>query len=332
MTPLARLEPVFVGGVTVTNATQHNEDEQRRKDVRVGDTVLVRRAGDVIPEIVAVRLAKRPAGAIPYEMPAKCPVCQSSVIRNEDEAVARCSGGLYCPAQRKQALLHFAGRRAMNIDGLGDKIVEQLVDRDLVRTPADLYALDEGQLAGLDRMAEKSAQNLLGELERSRATTLMRLVFALGIRNVGESTARDLARHFGSLDALMTASEESLQRARDVGPVVARSIRQFFDEPHNLEVIEALRNAGVAWEEGPPVPATEPAAAKTFVLTGTLRGMSRDEARAMIEARGHRVAGSVSKKTSYVVAGDDAGSKLENARKLGIEILDEDGLRRILDA
>jgi DNA ligase (NAD+) len=332
LTPVARLEPVFVGGVTVTNATLHNEDELRRKDVRVGDTVVVRRAGDVIPEIVTVRIEKRPAGAIPYLMPANCPVCQSAVIRNEDEAVARCSGGLYCPAQRKQALLHFASRRAMNVDGLGEKIVEQLVERDLVRTPADLYGLDEAQLASLDRMAEKSAQNLLRELDRSRATTLMRLVFALGIRNVGESTARDLARHFGGLDALMAAPAEALQQAPDVGPVVARSIRQFFDEPHNREVIEALRKAGVTWEEGPPKAVADPSAAKTFVLTGTLRGMSRDEARAMIEARGHRVAGSVSKKTSYVVAGDDAGSKLENARKLGIEILDEDGLRRILDA
>jgi len=332
LTPVARLEPVFVGGVTVTNATLHNEDELRRKDVRVGDTVVVRRAGDVIPEIVSVRVEKRPASAQPFRMPDTCPVCGSAVVRNEDEAIARCSGGLVCPAQRKQALLHFAGRRAMNIDGLGEKIVDQLVDRGLVRSPADLYGLGVDVLGGLDRMAEKSARNLVKELGRSRSTTLARLIFALGIRNVGESTARDLARHFGSLDALMAASEEALQQAPDVGPVVARAIRQFFDEAHNRDVIAALRNEGVSWPEGPPVPAQAPASAMSFVLTGTLRGMSRDEARAMIESRGHKVAGAVSKKTSYVVAGNDPGSKLEQARKLGIEVIDEDGLRRLLEA
>jgi len=331
LTPVARLQPVFVGGVTVTNATLHNEDELHRKDVRVGDTVVVRRAGDVIPEIVSVRLEKRPEGAPRFSMPGKCPVCGSAVVRNEDEAVARCSGGLICAAQRKQALLHFAGRRAMNIDGLGEKVVDQLVDRDLVRTPAGLYALDESVLASLDRMGEKSAHNLRLELDKSRTTTLARLIFALGIRNVGENTARDLARHFGSLDALMAASEDALQLAPDVGPIVARSIRQFLDEAHNREVIADLRAAGVAWEEGAPAPAPATPAMKTFVLTGTLRSMTRDEARAMIESRGHRVAGSVSKKTSYVVAGDDAGSKLETARKLGIEIIDEDGLRNALE-
>ncbi|MGE0288376.1 MAG: NAD-dependent DNA ligase LigA [Bradyrhizobium sp.] len=332
LTPVARLEPVFVGGVTVTNATLHNEDELRRKDVRVGDTVVVRRAGDVIPEIVSVRVEKRPASALPFRMPDKCPACGSAVVRNEDEAIARCSGGLVCPAQRKQALLHFAGRRAMNIDGLGERIVDQLVDRGLVHSPADLYVLDVDVLAGLERMAEKSARNLVQELDRSRSTTLARLIFALGIRNVGESTARDLAQHFGSLDALMSANEESLQHAPDVGPVVARAIRQFFDEPHNREVIAALRKGGVSWPEGQTAPARRAASAMSFVLTGTLQGMSRDEARAMIEAHGHKVVGSVSKKTSYVVAGDDPGSKLEQARKLGIEVIGEDQLRRLLEA
>ncbi len=330
LTPVARLEPVFVGGVTVTNATLHNEDEMRRKDVRVGDTVVVRRAGDVIPEVVSVRLEKRPAGTSPFTMPTHCPVCGSAVARGEDEAVARCTGGLYCGAQRRQALLHFASRRAMDIDGLGEKIVDQLVERDLVRTPADLYRLDISTLSELERMAEKSAENLVGAIDRSRATTLERLVYALGIRNVGESTARDLARHFGSLDALVAADEESLQLAPDVGPIVARSIRQFFDESHNRDVLAALREAGVSWAEGAPAPRPAPAERKTFVLTGTLQGMTRDEARALIEARGHKVSGSVSKKTDYVVAGEDAGSKLENARKLGIAVLDEAGLRNLL--
>ena len=330
LTPVARLEPVFVGGVTVTNATLHNEDEMRRKDVRVGDTVVVRRAGDVIPEVVSVRLEKRPAGTSPFTMPTHCPVCGSAVARGEDEAIARCTGGLYCGAQRRQALLHFASRRAMDIDGLGEKIVDQLVERDLVRTPADLYRLDISTLSELERMAEKSAENLVGAIDRSRATTLERLVYALGIRNVGESTARDLARHFGSLDALVAADEESLQLAPDVGPIVARSIRQFFDESHNRDVLAALREAGVSWAEGAPAPRPAPAERKTFVLTGTLQGMTRDEARALIEARGHKVSGSVSKKTDYVVAGEDAGSKLENARMLGIAVLDEAGLRNLL--
>jgi DNA ligase (NAD+) len=332
LTPVARLQPVFVGGVTVTNATLHNEDELRRKDVRVGDTVVVRRAGDVIPEVVAVRQDRRPAGSVEFAMPQRCPVCGSAVARNVDEVVARCTGGLFCPAQLKQALLHFAGRRAMDIDGLGERIVDQLVDRGMVRNPADLYRLTAGRVAQLERMADKSAENLVQALEKSRSTTLERLVFALGIRNVGESTARDLARHFGSLDALVAATPESLQQAPDVGPVVARSIRQFFDEPHNREVVQALRDAGVSWSEGPPAPRPVSRAAKTFVLTGTLRGMSRDEARARIEAHGHRVAGSVSKKTDYVVAGEDAGSKLEAARKLGVAILDEDGLQKVLES
>ncbi len=332
LTPVARLQPVFVGGVTVTNATLHNEDELRRKDVRVGDTVVVRRAGDVIPEIVAVRLEKRPGDATGFVMPSRCPVCGSAVARNADEAVTRCTGGLFCAAQRKQALLHFAGRRAMDIDGMGEKIVDQLVDRDLVRTPADLYALDLGTLAGLDRMGERSAENLLAALDASRRSTLARFLFALGIRNVGESTARDLARHFGGLDAIIEAPAELLQQAPDVGPIVAQSIRQFFDEPHNREVVQDLRKAGVAWEEGPPAPSRPAGAARNFVLTGTLPRMTRDDARALIESRGHRVTGSVSKKTDYVVAGDEAGSKLETARKLGIAVLDEDGLRNLLES
>lgn len=332
LTPVARLKPVAVGGVTVTNATLHNEDELRRKDVRIGDTVVVRRAGDVIPEVVAVRTDRRPAGAREFHMPAKCPACGSAVVRSEDEAVARCSGGLVCPAQRKQALLHFAGRRALDIEGLGEKLVEQLVDAELVATPAELYALDVGQLAALERMAEKSAANVVAAIDRSRRTTLERFVFGLGIRNVGESTARDLARHFGNLDALMAADEEALQQAPDVGPVVARSIRQFFDEPHNRQVIRKLRAAGVQWPEGEGAPARNSGAIKTFVLTGTLEGMSREDARALIESKGHRVAASVSKKTDYVVAGADPGSKLDKARALGVTVLDEQGLIQLMKA
>jgi DNA ligase (NAD+) len=330
LTPVAKLKPVFVGGVTVSNATLHNEDELRRKDVRVGDTVVVRRAGDVIPEIVSVRPGQRPAGAPAFAFPTKCPVCGSAVVRNEDEAVARCSGGLYCRAQRKQALLHFASRRAMNIEGLGEKIVEQLVGQDLVQTPADLYRLTQEALAGLERMGEKSAANLVAELDRSRGTTLERLVYALGIRNVGESTARDLARHFGDLAPLFEASEESLLQVPDVGPVVARSIRQFLAEPHNRQVVDRLVKAGVRWPKAEPQP-RRAGERKTFVLTGTLSAMTRDEARAAIEAKGHKVAASVSKKTDYVVAGADAGSKLEKARSLGVEVIDERELRKVLE-
>jgi DNA ligase (NAD+) len=322
LTPVARLQPVFVGGVTVTNATLHNEGELRRKDVRVGDTVVVRRAGDVIPEVVSVRTELRPANAAVFQFPVKCPVCGSAVVRNEDEAAHRCSGGLYCPAQRKQALLHFASRRAMNIEGLGERIVDQLVDKELVHTPADLYALAVEQLEALERMGEKSAANLVAELERSRGTTLERLIYALGIRNVGETTARDLARHFGDLEPLMQASEAQLLQVMDVGPVVARSIRQFFDEPHNRQVIRDLTNRGVHWPKSAPAPRPS-SPAKTFVLTGSLSGMTRDAARAAIEAKGHKVAGSVSKKTDFVVAGEDAGSKLDKARALGVTILQE---------
>ena len=322
LTPVARLQPVFVGGVTVTNATLHNESELRRKDVRVGDTVVVRRAGDVIPEVVSVRAELRAAHAKAFEFPVKCPVCGSAVVKNEDEAVHRCSGGLYCPAQRKQALLHFASRRAMNIEGLGERLVDQLVDKDMVHTPADLYKLAVEKLEDLERMGEKSAANLVAELGRSRNTTLERLIYALGIRNVGESTARDLARHFGDLDPLTRATEEELLQVADVGPVVARSIRQFFDEPHNRQVIKDLARSGIHWPKVAPAPKVA-GAAKSFVLTGTLSGMTREEARAALEAKGHKVAGSVSKKTDFVVAGADAGSKLEKARTLGVRILQE---------
>jgi len=329
LTPVARLKPVFVGGVTVTNATLHNESELRRKDVRIGDTVVVRRAGDVIPEIVAVRMQSRPSAAQVFEFPSRCPVCGSAVVKNEEEAAHRCSGGLYCPAQRKQALLHFASRRAMNIEGLGERLVDQLVDKGLIHSPSDLYGLSVAQLEDLERMGEKSAANLVAELQRSRSTTLERLIYALGIRNVGESTARDLARHFGDLEPLAQAGEAALLQVADVGPVVARSIRQFFDEPHNREVMKALLAAGVSWPKSEPAP-RPPAPARSFVLTGTLSGMTRDAARAAIEAKGHKVVGSVSKKTDFVVAGEDAGAKLERARTLGVQILDEKQFAELL--
>lgn len=331
LTPVARLRPVFVGGVTVTNATLHNEGELRRKDVRVGDTVLVRRAGDVIPEVVSVRMADRPPAAAAFEMPVACPVCGSAVVRGEDEAILRCSGGLYCAAQRKQALLHFAGRRAMDIEGFGDRLIEQLVDSDLVRTPADLFALGLEQIAGLERMGEKSAAKRIEALARARTPLLERFVYALGIRNVGDATARDLARHFGSLDALMAADEAQLQAVPDVGPIVARSIRQFFDEPHNREVIAGLRKAGVHPVEAPPAAATPSRPeGRTFVITGTLPTLSREAARTLIEQGGHKVTGAVSKKTDYLVAGEDPGSKLEKARTLGVAVLDEAGLLELL--
>jgi len=332
LTPVARLKPVSVGGVTVTNATLHNEDEIRRKDVHVGDFVIVRRAGDVIPEVVSVVKDKRPRHVKAFVMPKSCPICGSHVVRLEDEAVARCTGGLYCPAQRKQAILHFASRRALDIEGLGDKLVDQLVDKDLVRTPADVYRLDQDTVAGLERMAEKSAGNLLAAIEKSKHTTLERFIYALGIRNVGEATAKDLARYFGALEPLMTADEAGLMQVPDIGPVVAQSIAQFFAEPHNREVIADLQRAGVRWEEGAPSRKAEVAgvAGKTFVLTGTLPTLTRDEAKERIEAAGGKVSGSVSKKTDYVVVGADAGSKLAKAEELGIALLDEDGLRALL--
>ncbi|HEX4943023.1 MAG TPA: NAD-dependent DNA ligase LigA [Usitatibacteraceae bacterium] len=333
LTPVARLKPVFVGGTTVTNATLHNEDEVRRKDVWRRDTVVVRRAGDVIPEVARVAKPGPREKSDWFSMPAACPECQSAIARLEGEAIARCTGGLICPAQRKASLLHFASRRAMDIEGLGDKLVDQLVDAGLVRTPADLYRLDLAKLAALERMAEKSAANVLAAIERSKETTLGRFVFALGIRHVGEVTAKDLARHFGGLDALMAADSGALEQARDVGPVVAESAAGFFAEPHNREVIAELRAAGVRWTEGEPARAATagPFAGKIVVLTGTLSGMTRDEAKERVEAAGGRVAGSVSKKTDYVVAGAEAGSKLERAHELGVEVLDEARFRAMLE-
>jgi len=335
LTPVARLAPVFVGGVTVTNATLHNQDEIDRKDVRVGDTVIVRRAGDVIPEVVSVLIERRPDPVPPRFMLLAtypvCPVCGSHVVRLEGEAAARCTGGLYCPAQRRQALLHFAGRRAMDIEGLGDKLVEQLVERGIVHTPAELYGLDQATLAGLDRMAEKSAANLVAAIEASKTTTLERFIFSLGIRNVGETTAKDLARFFGSLDALTAATEPELLAVRDVGPIVAQSIVQFFAEPHNLEVVTTLRTAGVHWPESTAMQQSVGVlSGKVFVLTGMLPTLSRDAARTLIEAAGGKVTGSVSRKTDYVVAGEEAGSKLEKAQQLGVAVLDESGLRALL--
>ncbi|HNV58148.1 MAG TPA: NAD-dependent DNA ligase LigA [Rhodoferax sp.] len=324
LTPVAKLAPVFVGGVTVTNATLHNEDEARRKDVRVGDTVVVRRAGDVIPEVVSVLLDKRVADAAIFTMPRICPVCGSVAVREEGEADYRCTGGLFCSAQRKQAILHFAQRRAVEVDGLGDKLVDQLVDAGIVNTLPDLYRLGLTALAALDRMADKSAQNLLQALSDSKQTTLPRFLFGLGIRHVGEATAKALARHFGQLDSIMDASVEQLLQVADVGPIVAESIRTFFDQPHNREVVEQLRACGVTWEEGEPaVQIPKPLAGKTFVLTGTFPTLSRDAAKDLLEAAGAKVSGSVSKKTDYVVAGSDAGSKLDKAVALGISVIDE---------
>ncbi|MBY4946706.1 NAD-dependent DNA ligase LigA [Cupriavidus respiraculi] len=331
ITPVARLAPVFVGGVTVTNATLHNEDEIRRKDVHIGDTVIVRRAGDVIPEVVAVVPERRPADARAFVMPVACPVCGSHIERLEDEAIARCTGGLICAAQRKQSLLHFAQRRAMDIEGLGEKVVDQLVEQGIVRTPADLYKLGVAKLAALDRMADKSAANLVAAIEASRETTLNRFIFALGIRHVGEATAKDLARHFGKLDNLMAADETALLEVNDVGPVVAQSIANFLAEPHNVEVVEQLRAAGVHWPESEPAArAPAPLAGKTFVLTGTLPTLSREEAKEKLEALGAKVAGSVSKKTDYVVAGEEAGSKLDKALALGVPVLDEAAMLALL--
>ncbi len=332
LTPVAKLAPVFVGGVTVTNATLHNEDEARRKDVRIGDTVIVRRAGDVIPEVVSVLVERRSnANAEPFSMPRECPVCGSAAVREEGEADYRCTGGLFCGAQRKQAILHFAQRRAVEIEGLGDKLVEQLVEAGLVRTLPDLYRLGFVALAQLDRMADKSAQNIVAALEKSKQTTLPRFLFGLGIRHVGETTAKDLARHFGGLDRIMDASLEQLLEVNDVGPVVAQSLHTFFEQPHNREVVEQLRACGLHWEEGEPAErAPQPLAGKTFVLTGTFPTLSREQAKERLEAAGAKVAGSVSKKTSYVVAGTEAGSKLDKAMVLGVPVLDEAGMLAIL--
>ena len=334
LTPVARLKPVFVGGVTVTNATLHNLFELRRKRVRVGDTVIVRRAGDVIPEVVGVVPGERPAYVPNFRMPLQCPICSSTVLREPGEVDHRCTGGLFCAAQRKQALLHFAQRRAMDIEGLGEKLVDQLVDGGLVKTLPELYKLGVARLAALERMADKSAMNVVAALDKSKQTTLPRFLFGLGIRHVGEATAKDLARHFGQMDRIMEATEAQLLEVKDVGPVVAHSIRTFFDQAHNREVVEQLRACGVQWPESEPAALQDTAAlplhGKTLVLTGTLPTLSRDEAKALIEAAGGKVAGSVSKKTHYVVAGSEAGSKLDKAQELGVTVLDEAGLQALL--
>ncbi|WP_092957520.1 NAD-dependent DNA ligase LigA [Paracidovorax konjaci] len=365
LTPVARLAPVFVGGVTVTNATLHNLFELRRKKVRIGDQAIVRRAGDVIPEVVGivppglpaasagaadsealVDQATAPDGTVapstpanarhPYvpnfRMPRACPICGSAVVREQGEVNHRCSGGLFCAAQRKEAILHFAQRRAVDIEGLGEKLVDQLVEGNVVRTLPDLYRLGLTALAALDRMADKSAQNVLAALEKSKRTTLPRFLFGLGIRHVGEATAKDLARHFGNLDAIMAANVDQLLEVNDVGPIVAEAIRTFFDQPHNREVVEQLRACGLTWEEGAPTErATLPLVGKTIVLTGTLPTLSREDAKERLEAAGAKVAGSVSKKTSYVVAGEEAGSKLTKAQELGVPVLDEAGLLALLN-
>jgi DNA ligase (NAD+) len=333
LTPVAKLAPVFVGGVTVTNATLHNEDEARRKDVRVGDTVVVRRAGDVIPEVVSVVLEKRLQDAQIFTMLHQCPVCGSPAVREEGEADYRCTGGLFCSAQRKQAILHFAHRRAVEIEDLGDKLVEQLVDAGVVKTLPDLYRMGFTALVTLERMAEKSANNVLASIEKSKQTTLPRFLFGLGIRHVGEATAKELARHFGKMDAIMDATVDQLLQVADVGPIVALSLRTFFDQPHNREVVEQLRACGVTWTEGEPTAgASLPLAGQTFVLTGTLPTLSRDQAKDMLEALGAKVAGSVSKKTHCVVAGAEAGSKLDKAQELGIKVLDEAGLLALINS
>ncbi len=338
ITPVARLAPVFVGGVTVTNATLHNEDEVRRKDIRIGDTVIVRRAGDVIPEVVSFVADLRPLDARQFVMPTACPVCGSPIVRLEDEAIARCSGGwTHCSAQKKGGLMHFVSRRALDVEGLGDQLIEQLVDKGVIDTAADLYRLSAEQLASLERMGEKSAQNKIAALEKSKSTTFARFIYALGIRHVGESTAKALAAHFGNLDALIHGAtwEGGLQllEVADVGPVVAKSISAFLSDPDNLALLQALRAAGLHWKEGAHVQkALGSQAGKTFVLTGTLPNLGRDEAQALIEAAGGKVSGSVSKKTSYVVAGADAGSKLAKAQELGIALLDEAALLALLDA
>ncbi len=331
ITPVARLKAVFVGGVTVTNATLHNEDELKRKDIRIGDTVIVRRAGDVIPEVVSVDIAQRPISTRLFSMPTTCPECGSHIERPADEAVARCTGGLFCPAQRKQAITHFASRRAMDIEGLGEKLADQLVEADLVHHLDDIYKLDVATLANLDRMAQKSAQNVIDALNHSKQTTLARFIYGLGIRNVGEATAKDLAAHFGSLQALLHAPLEALLEVSDVGPIVAESILQFLSEPHNRDVIQSMQDLGVTW---PETAGKQRAAGvllgKTLVLTGTLPNLSRDAAQALIEAVGGKVSGSVSKKTDYVVAGAEAGSKLEKAQDLNVAIIDEAVLLSLL--
>jgi DNA ligase (NAD+) len=325
VSPVARLEPVFVGGVTVSNATLHNMGEMHRKDVRIGDTVIVRRAGDVIPEIVKVVVERRPENTEPVPVPEKCPVCGSAVTRIADEAIVRCSGGLFCPAQRTEALKHFVSRRALDIDGMGAKLIEQLVALGRLQTPADIYRLRKEELVALERMGEKSSDKLLAAIEKSKQTTLSRFLYGLGIREVGEATAVALAKHYGKLDSILHATEEELQQVPDVGPVVASRIRTFLDEEHNLSIITELLELGLRWAEKEPAsrPTEGACVGKTFVLTGTLAGMTRDEAKARIQALGGKVSGSVSKKTDYLLAGENAGSKLSKAQSLEIDILDE---------
>ncbi|MDH4109294.1 MAG: NAD-dependent DNA ligase LigA [Gammaproteobacteria bacterium] len=332
VTPVARLQPIFVGGVTVSNATLHNMDELERKDVRIGDTVIVRRAGDVIPEVVAVVPGKRPKGARKVKLPTKCPVCGSAVERANGESVARCTGGLFCDAQRSESLKHFVSRRALDIEGMGSKLIDQLVSIGRLRSPADIYTLKRDELVALERMGEKSADKLLQAIDKSRHTTLARFLFGLGIREVGEATAAALASHYGKLGPIMSAREGELQEVPDVGPVVASRIHSFFAEKHNLTIIRRLIEAGISWEEKEASKAhtSDALAGKIFVLTGTLPNMTRDEAKDRIEAMGGKVSGSVSKKTNFVVAGDSPGSKLRKAESLGVTVIDEDGLVRIL--
>lgn len=331
VTPVARLKPVFVGGVTVSNATLHNMDEIRRLDVRVGDTVFIRRAGDVIPQVVKVVPEQRPENASVVEMPEQCPVCGSDIVQIEGEAVARCSGGLYCPAQRKEAIRHYASRKALDIEGLGDRLIDVLVDEGMVNTVADLYRLTKFQISSLERMGDKSAANLIAAIDRSRAPVLRRFLYALGIREVGEATAKALASHFGTLEAISDANEEALQAVPDVGPIVAGHIRSFFDQTHNQETLAALKEAGVVWQEEQIVAGNDqPLNGQTWVLTGTLSRMTRDEAKEKLERLGAKVAGSVSKKTACVVAGEAAGSKLAKAEQLGVPVLDESGLIDLL--
>lgn len=333
LTPVARLEPVFVGGVTVSNATLHNIDELHRKDVRVGDTVIVRRAGDVIPEVVSVIKKRRPSNTKPVQLPELCPVCDSHVRREEGEAVARCTGGLFCKAQRVESLKHFVSRRAMDIEGLGAKLIEQLVEEDRIMSPSDIYRLTREKLAERERMGEKSADNLVTAIDESKSTTLARFLYSLGIREVGEATAASLASHFGNLPAIEKATEDELLKVPDVGPVVAQRIRDFLDEEHNLEVMKQLQKLGVRWEDLDPsqVEGDGPLLGKTFVITGTLPDMTRDEAKGLIQKAGGKVTGSVSSKTSYLLAGEKAGSKLTKAQKLEVEIIDLDGLFKLLN-
>ncbi len=331
LTPVARLKPVFVGGVTVSNATLHNMDEVERKDIHLGDTVIVRRAGDVIPEVLAVVKAKRPDKVQAIVMPSQCPVCGSDVEREEGEAAARCSGGLYCAAQRKEAIKHYASRKAMDIEGLGDKLVEQMVNLDMINTVADIYQLDVVKVAGMERMAMKSAQNLMDAIEDSKKTTLAKFIYALGIREVGEATAKSLARELGTLTKIKSATEESLQDISDIGPIVAAHLYRFFRQAHNLEVIDALLAAGIHWPKLKTSDADLSLKGKTYVITGTLPSMTRDEAKALLEAKGAKVAGSVSKKTSGLIAGEAAGSKLTKAQQLGVEILDEADLKALIN-